>query len=79
MIVPWVPILTGKDGNLFIKRWVAEILKNSNPDYGLVNEQADRDGFSRQYYTFFTLDQNPGVWYPSLGIKAIQRYLDFPD
>ena len=56
-----------------------EILQNSKPDYGLVNEQADRDGFSRQYYTFFTLDQNPGVWYPSLGIKAIQRYLDFPD
>tara|TARA_A100001011_G_scaffold195066_1_gene203415 strand:+ start:5293 stop:7776 length:2484 start_codon:yes stop_codon:yes gene_type:complete len=56
-----------------------KILQNSEPDYGLVNEQADRDGFSRQYYTFFTLDQNPGVWYPSLGIKAIQRYLDFPD
>ncbi len=56
-----------------------KVLQNSNPDYGLVNEQSDRDGFSRQYYTFFTLDQNPGVWYPSLGIKAIQRYLDFPD
>jgi len=55
------------------------ILQNANPYYGLVNEQPDRDGFSRQYYTFFTLDQNPGVWYPSLGLKAIQRYLDFPD
>ena len=44
-----------------------KILQNSEPDYGLVNEQADRDGFSRQYYTFFTLDHNPGVWYPSLG------------
>ena len=56
-----------------------DILQNANPDYGLVNEQPDRDGFSRQYYTFFTLHQNPGIWYPSLGLKAIQRYLDFPD
>ncbi|MCS5661001.1 MAG: CHASE2 domain-containing protein, partial [Dehalococcoidia bacterium] len=55
------------------------VLQTANADYGLVNEAPDKDGFSRQYYTFLQLEQEPGVWYPSLGVKAIQRFLDVED
>jgi len=55
------------------------ILQGSNPDYGLVNEGPDKDGFSRQYYTFLQLEQEPGVFFPTLGLKAIQRYLNIPE
>ncbi|MBQ83660.1 MAG: hypothetical protein CMG31_02560 [Candidatus Marinimicrobia bacterium] len=44
-----------------------------------MNEAPDKDGFSRQYYTFLQLEQEPGVWYPSLGVKAIQKFLDVED
>jgi adenylate cyclase len=55
------------------------VLQTANADYGLVNEAPDKDGFSRQYYTFLQLEQEPGVWYPSLGVKAIQKFLDVED
>ncbi|MDP6396151.1 MAG: CHASE2 domain-containing protein [Candidatus Marinimicrobia bacterium] len=55
------------------------VLLTANADYGLVNEAPDKDGFSRQYYTFLQLEQEPGVWYPSLGVKAIQKFLDVED
>ncbi|MDP7653698.1 MAG: CHASE2 domain-containing protein, partial [Candidatus Marinimicrobia bacterium] len=36
------------------------VLQTANADYGLVNEAPDKDGFSRQYYTFLQLEQEPG-------------------
>ncbi len=56
-----------------------KILQSAGADYGLVNEAPDGDGFSRQYYTFLQLEQEPGVFYPTLGIKAIQQYLKIPE
>ncbi|MCH8070048.1 MAG: CHASE2 domain-containing protein, partial [Candidatus Marinimicrobia bacterium] len=56
-----------------------EVLQSADPDYGLVNEDPDPDGFSRQYFTFLTIEQDPGIWYSTLGIKAVQKYLELPD
>ncbi|MEE2877059.1 MAG: adenylate/guanylate cyclase domain-containing protein [Candidatus Neomarinimicrobiota bacterium] len=55
------------------------ILQSAETDYGLVNEAPDRDGFSRQYFTFLKLEKEPGVFYPTLGMKAIQKYLGISD
>ena len=54
------------------------ILKSANADYGLVNEDPDTDGFSRQYYTFMTIEESDTL-YPTLGLKAVQNFLDIPD
>jgi len=56
-----------------------DILTSAATSYGLVNEAPDKDGFSRQYYTFLQLAQEPGTWYSTLGIRAIHEYWDLPD
>lgn len=56
-----------------------DVLQSADPDYGLVNEDPDPDGFSRQYFTFLQIEQDPGILYPTLGIKAVQKYLDLPE
>jgi len=56
-----------------------EVLKSADPDYGLVNEEPDKDAVSRQYFTFLTIEQDPGILYSTLGIKAVQKYLNLPD
>ena len=55
------------------------IIQGSRPDYGLVNEGPDKDGFSRKYYTFLQIEQEPGVYYPTLGLKAMQKYLNISE
>ena len=54
------------------------ILQSANADYGLVNENPDTDGFSRQYFTFMTIESSDTL-YPTLGLKAVQNFLDIPD
>ncbi|MCH8011894.1 MAG: adenylate/guanylate cyclase domain-containing protein [Candidatus Marinimicrobia bacterium] len=56
-----------------------EVLRSADPDYGLVNEEPDTDGFSRQYFTFLKIEQERDTWYSTLGIKAVQKYLNLPD
>ncbi len=56
-----------------------DILRSANPSFGLVNENPDLDGFSRQYYTFLSVQQEPDRWYPTLGMKAAQKYLELSD
>jgi len=56
-----------------------DVLRSANPNYGLANENPDQDGVSRQYFTFLTVKQDPGRWYPTMGMKAIQKYLELPD
>lgn len=56
-----------------------DVLQTANPSFGLVNENPDLDGVSRQYFTFLSATHDPGRWYPTLGMKAVQKYLDLPD
>lgn len=56
-----------------------DIILSGSPETGLINEYQDIDGYTRQYYVFYWMDHEPDRVYMSIGMKAIQKFLDFPD
>ncbi len=56
-----------------------EPIMKAHPDVGLINDQMDEDGFSRQYAIYDQLIHDPGTYYLTLGIKAVKAYLGIAD
>jgi len=61
----------------YIQKPVDPLLR-AGSEVGLVNEYRDVDGFTRRYILFNGIPQDEEV-YLSLGIKAVEEYMEIPD
>ncbi|MFQ6616083.1 MAG: adenylate/guanylate cyclase domain-containing protein, partial [Fidelibacterota bacterium] len=50
-----------------------------SPSTGLVDEPQDSDGYTRKYFVFNSMRHEPDQWYWTLGMRAVQKFLGFPD
>ncbi len=56
-----------------------ERIMAADPQTGLINELKDFDGTTRKYALFYEMNHEPGIWYLSLGMKALKEYWQLPD
>ncbi|MFQ6675733.1 MAG: CHASE2 domain-containing protein [Fidelibacterota bacterium] len=56
-----------------------DIILSGSPTTGLVDEPQDADGFTRRYYVFNRMRHEPDQWYWTLGMRAVQKFIGFPD
>ena len=56
-----------------------EYIMQVNPDHGLVDIDEDKDHFTRRYPVFGAMAHEPGVWRPSLAVKAVKYFLEIDD
>ncbi|MFQ6612222.1 MAG: CHASE2 domain-containing protein [Fidelibacterota bacterium] len=56
-----------------------EPIMKANPEIGIINDQMDEDGFSRQYAIYDQLNHEPDKYYLTLGVKAVKAYLGISD
>ena len=56
-----------------------KLIMEAEPATGLINDLKDIDGFSREYSIAGFMDHEPGIPYPTLGLKCVQEYFDISD
>ena len=55
-----------------------DIIMSGDPVTGLVDESQDSDGYTRRYYIFNWMRHDPSKQYLTIGMKAIQEFLEIP-
>ncbi len=70
------------ESNLQPPQYIAypvEPVRAAKPEMGLINDQMDEDGFSRQYAIFGQMAHDPDTYYLTLAVKAVKAFHEMAD